>query len=132
MLSTSRDVRLIDSKITAGNYTFDTVKEFIYLGSATTTKKNVSLEIKHRITPENTCYYGLNRQLSSRDLSCTIKLILCKTLIIPVLLYGPKAWTLLSTDTAALKVFERKVLSKIFRPVRVGDDCAHSIQQTSV
>ena len=44
MLSTSRDVRRIDSQITADNYTFDTVKEFIYLDSAYTTKNDVSLE----------------------------------------------------------------------------------------
>ena len=30
--------------------------------------------------------------------------------------------TLLSTDAAALRVFEGKVLHKIFSPVRVGDD----------
>ena len=48
----------------------------------------------------------------------TTKLILYKTLILPVFLYGPEAWTLLSTDAAALRVFERK----IFGPVRVGDD----------
>ena len=39
-----------------------------------------------------------------------------------MLLYGAEAWTLLSTDAAALRVFERKVLRKIFGPVRVGDD----------
>ena len=51
--STSRDVRRIDSRITVDNYTFDTVKEFIYLGSAVTTKNDVSLEIKRRITLAN-------------------------------------------------------------------------------
>ena len=60
--------------------------------------------------------------MSNRDLSCTTKLILYKTLIIPVLLYGAETWALLSTDAAALRVFERKVLLKIFGPVRVGDD----------
>ena len=35
-----------------------------------------------------------------------------------MLLYGAEAWTLLSTDAAALKVFERKVQRKIFGPVR--------------
>ena len=69
MFSTSRDVRRIDSRITADNYTFDTVKEFIYFGSAVTTKNDVSLEIKQRITLANRCYYGLNGQLSNRDLS---------------------------------------------------------------
>ena len=39
-----------------------------------------------------------------------------------MLLYGAEAWTLLSTDATALRIFERKVLRKIFGPVRVGDD----------
>ena len=58
MLSTSRGVRRIDSQITTDNYTFDAVKEFIYIRSAVTT----SLEIKRRITLANSCYYGLNGQ----------------------------------------------------------------------
>ena len=33
-----------------------------------------------------------------------------------------EAWTLLSTDAAALRVFKRKDLRKIFGPVRVEDD----------
>ena len=39
-----------------------------------------------------------------------------------MLLYGAEAWTLLSSDATALRVFERKVQHKIFGPVRVGDD----------
>ena len=77
MLSTSRYMRRIDSQITADNYTFETVKEFIYLGSAVTTKNDVSLEIKRRITLGNKCYYGLNRQLSNRDFSRTTNVWLC-------------------------------------------------------
>ena len=45
MLSTSRDVRCIYAQITADKYTFDTVKEFIYIGSAVTIKHDASLEI---------------------------------------------------------------------------------------
>ena len=60
--------------------------------------------------------------MSSSDLSRTTNLMLYKTLILPVLLYGIEAWTLLSTDAAALRVFERKVLRKIFGSVRFGDD----------
>ena len=65
------EVRRIDSRITADNYTFDTVKEFIYLCSAVTTKNDVSLEIKRRITLANRSYYGLNGQLSNREVSNT-------------------------------------------------------------
>ena len=66
--STRRDVRHMDllDQITSNNYTFDTIKEFIYLGSAVTTKNDVSLEIKCMIALVNMCYYALNRQLSSR------------------------------------------------------------------
>ena len=118
MFSTSRDVWCTDSQITAYNYTFDMAKEFIYCGSAVTTKNYVRLKIKRRIALVNRCYYGLNRQLINRDLSRMTKLILYKTLILHVLLYGAEAWALLSTDAAALKVFERKVLRKIFGTVR--------------
>ena len=55
----------------------------------------------------------------------TTKLILHKTLNLPVLLYGAEASTLLSTDAAALRVFERKVLRKIFGP-SVLSGCAGS------
>ena len=121
MLSISREVRYIDSQITADKNTSHTVKEFIYLDSAFTVKSYMNLEIKSRITLVNRCYYGLNRQLSSDSLSRTTKLLLYKTLILPVLLYGAEAWTL-STDAAALRAFERKVLHKIFGAVRVVDD----------
>ena len=46
----------------------DVVKEFIYLGTAINTNNDVSLEIKRRITLANRCYFGLNKQWSSRDL----------------------------------------------------------------
>ena len=81
---------------TADNYTFDIVKEFIYLGSAG------GLEIERGITLPNRCSYGVKRQLSSIDLSRPTKLILYKTLILPMLLYD------------ALRVFERKAQRMIF------------------
>ena len=51
-----------------------------------------------------------------------MKPILYKTLILPVLLCGAEAWTLLSNDIAALRVFDRTVLRKILNPVQIGDD----------
>ena len=116
MLSRSKDVRHNDSQATADNHTFDTVKEFIYLGSAVTTKNYVSLNIKRRITLATSCYYG---QLSNRDVYRTTKLILYKTLMLP---YGAEARTLLSTDASALRVYERNILYKIFCPIWVGCD----------
>ena len=90
MLSTNRDVGVLIIKLRP----FDAVNEYIYLSSAITTKNDVSLEIKRRICLTNMCYYDLNGQLSNKDLSRTTKLILYRTLILTVLLYGVEAWTL--------------------------------------
>ena len=122
MLSTTRNTRRVGTHVIADNYTFEVVPEFIYLGTAVNSNNDISLEIKRRITLANRCYYGLSKQLSSRALSRMTKLTLYKTLIIPVLLYGAEAWVVSQSDAAALGVFERKVLRKIFGPVRVGED----------
>ena len=58
MLSASGLVPRMGYQITANSYNF---KEFIH--------NDVSLEIKRRVTLANSCYFALNRQLSSRDLS---------------------------------------------------------------
>ena len=73
------------------------------------------MQIKRRITLPTGATWAT-------ETSRTTKLILHKTLILPVLVYGAEAWTLLRRDVAALRIFERKVPRKIFDPVRVGDD----------
>ena len=55
-------------------------------------------------------------------LSCTTKLIVYKTVTVPVFIYSSEAWALLNTDAAALRVFGIKFLSKIFDSVLVGND----------
>jgi hypothetical protein len=44
---------------TVGNYKFEKVHMFKYLGSLVTDKNNISLEIINRIGLGNKCYYGL-------------------------------------------------------------------------
>ena len=98
------------------------MKDFVYLGTSITNNNNVSDEIKRRLTLANRCYFGLNRQLSSRALSRRTKLTLYKTLIIPVLLYGAEAWTLSAADEKSLGTFERKILRKIFGPICIDGE----------
>ena len=113
MLTTSGVVPRMGSQITTYSYNLDVVKEFIYLGTTININNDVWLEIKHS-TVANRCYFGLNRQLSSRDLSRATKLTLYKALILPVLFYGAEAWTLSSADAAVLGVFERKCCARFF------------------
>ena len=84
-------------------------------------KNNISLEIKHRIIPANRCYYGSIRQLSSSDPYRTSKLILCNTLIFPVLLYSIEGWTLLRANAAALRILKGKVSLMTLNVVRVNE-----------
>lgn len=61
---------------------------FVYLGNIINSTNSLSLEIQRRINLANRCYFAIGWQLRSRTLSRRIKLLLYKSLIIHVLLYG--------------------------------------------
>jgi hypothetical protein len=52
--------------------------------------------------------------LSSRLLSKNIKIRIYKTIILPVVVYGCKSWSLTLREEHRLKVFEDSVLRRIF------------------
>jgi hypothetical protein len=54
--------------------------------------------------------------LSSRLLSKNIKIRIHKTIILPVVLYGCETWSLTLREEHRLRVFENKVLRRIFGP----------------
>jgi hypothetical protein len=56
--------------------------------------------------------------LSSRLLSRNIKVKIYKTIIPPLVLYGCETWSLTLREGQRLKVFENRVLRKIFGPKR--------------
>jgi hypothetical protein len=56
--------------------------------------------------------------LSSRLLSGTVKVKIYKTVILPVVLYGCKTWSLTLGEEHRLRVFENRVLRRIFGPKR--------------
>ena len=66
----------------------------------------------------NKAYYA-NRQLfNSRPISRNSKLQIYRTLVRPVVTYGSESWTLTMEEERALAVFERKILRKIYGPVK--------------
>ena len=107
-----RKVETCGVLITIDNYTVNTVNEVIYLGSAITIKQPKIMSI----------WTSNAGSFLPTGVTHTAKLIFYKTPFLPVLLYGAKAWTQLSTDAAALRVFDRKSLRMNFRPLRVEDD----------
>jgi hypothetical protein len=56
--------------------------------------------------------------LSSRLLSRNVKVKIYKTIILPVVLYGCKTWSLTLREEDRLRVFENRVLRRIFGPKR--------------
>ena len=104
----------------AATYRFEIVNSFVYLGSLVNAHNNTTEEIQKRIMAASRCYYGLIKQLQSRNLSRTTKSVLYKTLIRPVLTYASETWVLSKTNERQLAVFERKILRKIYGPLNEG------------
>jgi hypothetical protein len=73
--------------------------------------------------------------LSSRHISKNLKIRIYKTVILPVVLYGCETWSLTLEEEHRLRVFENRVLRRIFGPKReirgswrkLHDDKLHSL-----
>ncbi|KAJ4431673.1 hypothetical protein ANN_20273, partial [Periplaneta americana] len=102
------------SNIKIGNLSFEKVGKFKYLAATVTNINDTQEEIKHRINMGNACYYSVEKLLSSSLLSKNLKVRIYKTVILPVVLYGCETWTLTLREEHRLRVFENKVLRKIF------------------
>ena len=75
-------------------------------------------EIKSRLKSGNACYHSVQNLLSSRLLSKNLKIKIYRTVIFPVVLYGCETWSLTLREERKLRVFENRVLRKIFGPRR--------------
>jgi hypothetical protein len=89
------------------------------MGTTVTNQNLVKEEIKRRFNRGNACYSSVQNLLSSRLLSKTLKIGIYKTTILPVVLYGCETWSLTSREEHRLRVFENRVLRRIFGPERV-------------
>jgi len=68
----------------------------------------------------NRSYYLVLPLLRSKAVSRTTKIRMYKTIIRRVLLHGSEAWCLTANDEKNLRIWERKVLRKIFGPICVA------------
>ncbi|KAJ4445390.1 hypothetical protein ANN_07195 [Periplaneta americana] len=100
--------------IKIGDLSFEEVEKFKYLGATVTNINDTREEMKRRINMGNACYYSVEKLLSSSLLSKNLKVRIYKTVILPVVLYGCETWTLTLREEHRLRVFENKVLRKIF------------------
>jgi hypothetical protein len=93
----------------------------VYVDDDNTNKNDIHDEIKSTLNSGNACYYSVQHLLSSRIMSKNLKIKIYKTVILPVVLYGCETWSLTLREERRLRVFENRVLRKIFGPRREED-----------
>ena len=62
------------------------------------------------------CYYSVQNLLSSSLLSKNLKIKIRRTIILPLVLYECETWSLTSREERRLRVFENRVLRRVFGP----------------
>jgi hypothetical protein len=75
-------------------------------------------EIKSRLKSGNACYHSVQNLLSSSLLTKYITIKIYRTITLRVVYYGCETWSLTLREAHRLKLFENRVLKKIFGPKR--------------
>jgi hypothetical protein len=88
------------------------------MGMMLKNQNNVHDEIKSRLNSVSACYHSVQNLLSSHLISKNLKIKIYKTVVLPVVLYGCKTWSLTLREEHRLRVFENRVLRRTFRPKR--------------
>jgi hypothetical protein len=94
---------------------------FAYLDTNINKENDVIEEVRNRIAAANRCYFSFQKHFKSNFISRTTKILLCKTLVRPIVLYGAECWTLFRTNEKMVDVFERKILQRIYDPINDRD-----------
>jgi len=114
------EIRIQDkvNSIKNDNSAFGKLEEFRYLVTTLTNQSSIHEGIKSKLKSGNVCYHSEQNLLSSSLLSNTLKITIYRTIILPVVLYWCETWSLTIREERRLRVFENRVLRRIFGPNR--------------
>jgi hypothetical protein len=74
------------------NISFESVEEFMYLGTTLTDHSSIQEKIKSGLKSRNAFYHSVQNLLSSSLISKNIKIKIRRTIISPVVLCGCESW----------------------------------------
>jgi hypothetical protein len=91
------------------------VEQVRYFGTNLTNQNSIHKEIKSILKSGNACYHSVQKLSPPSLLSKYIRIkIQCKNCNFTCCFYGCEAWSLTLREEHRLRVFENRVLSKIF------------------
>ena len=92
--------------ITSWQIGVETVADFIFLSSKITADSGCSHEIKRCLLLRRTAVTNLDTILKSRDVTLPTKVHIVKALVLPVVKYGCKSWTIKKAECWRIDAFE--------------------------
>jgi hypothetical protein len=93
--------------------------EYSGTGQTLTNQNSIQEETESRLKSGNAYYHSVQNIVSSSLISKNVKIKIYRTIMLPVVLYGCQTWSLTFREESRLRVFENRVLRKIFWPKRV-------------
>jgi hypothetical protein len=102
------------------NSSSERVEQFKYLRKIPTNQNSIQEEIKSKMMSGNACSHSVRNILSSSLLSKYIKIKIYRTIIVPVVLYVCETRSLTLREERSLRLFENRVLKRIFWHKRVS------------
>jgi hypothetical protein len=93
------------------------VKHFVQLGNIIDNENRINSCVKGRIQAVNKAYIANNILFKNKVISRITKMQIYRTIVRLVVTYGPETWTLTTAEEHALRIFERKMLRKIYGTV---------------
>jgi hypothetical protein len=106
------------SHIKTDNSSLERREPLRYLEITRTNQNFTQEEIKSRLQSGNVCYHSVQNLLSSRLLYENVKNKIYRTVNLPIIWNGCETWSFTLREERRLRVFENRVLRKIFGPKR--------------
>ena len=101
------------TRIQIDGQVIEEVEEFTHLGAKVGKEGGGMKDLQNSLSKARGAYVRLKRIWNSSSISRRTKLILYKTLVIPVLLYGYETWKINKGDDKLVDAFNNKCLRRI-------------------